>query len=99
MTKHRPTIKLPEYIIHCGVCEGEGQYIQTYTVGCGGGDYRSMGTCEWCLPPESNKCLPGPGYVYAEDQKPIPRSVVEQIRNMNNGRLHPSDEEKVNENG
>ncbi len=32
----------------CTICDGAGQYVQTYTAGCGMGYYRSMGRCDWC---------------------------------------------------
>lgn len=41
-------IKLPPHIAFCARCGGKGQYEQTYTVGCGGGYYRSMGSCSSC---------------------------------------------------
>lgn len=69
---------LPEYVIDCPLCEGKGEYKQTYTAGCGGGYYQSMGPCEMCGP----GCYPkGPGLVYKETLKPVPKSVIEQIKN------------------
>lgn len=32
----------------CHMCDGEGQYEQTYTAGCGGGYFKSMGGCDHC---------------------------------------------------
>lgn len=68
---------LPEYIKICPLCDGAGEYRQTYTAGCGRGYYQSMGPCSMCGPGEAWK---GAGYVYKATNKPAPRSVVEQIR-------------------
>lgn len=49
---------LPEYVIDCPLCEGKGEYKQTYTAGCGGGYYQSMGPCEMCgtlIPDEARR--------------------------------------------
>jgi hypothetical protein len=32
----------------CPICEGLGNYRQSYTAGCGGGYYRSTGPCDYC---------------------------------------------------
>lgn len=40
--------ELPELVRLCGSCGGAGQYKQTYTAGCGGGSYQSMGPCDRC---------------------------------------------------
>jgi len=32
----------------CSLCEGEGQYMQSYTNGCGGGYSRMRGGCDFC---------------------------------------------------
>jgi hypothetical protein len=32
----------------CHLCNGEAQFEQTYTAGCGGGYYKSMGPCYRC---------------------------------------------------
>ncbi len=32
----------------CAACAGRGEREQTYTAGCGGGYYRSMGPCDSC---------------------------------------------------
>lgn len=32
----------------CPVCDGHGQYRQTYNAGCGMGTYQSMGGCDHC---------------------------------------------------
>ena len=33
----------------CFACSGRGQYNQTYTAGCGGGYFQSMGPCAFIL--------------------------------------------------
>jgi hypothetical protein len=63
--------RLPEYVHKCSWCDGAGQYRQTYTVGCGGGSYRTMGSCDNC---------DGIGLVYF-DGGPVPPSVIDQILN------------------
>ncbi len=52
----------------CGMCAGRGQYEQTYTAGCGGGYYRSMGDCDECK-----------GYGLVVGRKDAPRSVYDQV--------------------
>lgn len=37
-----------DYVKPCYFCSGEGEYEQTYTVGCGGGYYRMKGGCDHC---------------------------------------------------
>ena len=37
-----------EYLETCRMCDGEGEYKQTYTAGCGGGYFSMMGPCAWC---------------------------------------------------
>lgn len=66
--------ELPEYVRICGMCEGKGQYVQTYTIGCGMGYTEMMGRCDAC---------DGTGYRYKDSAKRggVPWSVVEQIRN------------------
>lgn len=41
-------LKLPETVEVCQVCKGHGEYPQNYNAGCGGGMYKSIGTCEYC---------------------------------------------------
>lgn len=68
--------ELPAMVEKCGWCAGRGRYEQTYTVGCGGGYYRSMGKCDWCG---------GLGLTYLgtppkiEDGIKVPLSVINQI--------------------
>jgi DnaJ-class molecular chaperone len=52
----------------CGICKGEGQHGQTYTVGCGGGYFRMRGDCEYC-----------DGQGLTQYYRPAPRSVVNQV--------------------
>lgn len=52
----------------CPSCDGEGQRMDTYTAGCGGGYYRAMGGCDYC---------DGTGLLQA--YKPAPKSVREQV--------------------
>jgi DnaJ-class molecular chaperone len=66
-------MKLPDLVRVCKVCNGDGQYEQTYNAGCGFGLYRSMGRCDFCR---------GQGYVYLNGE-PIPISVTNQIKVMN----------------
>jgi hypothetical protein len=54
----------------CSICEGKGRYRQTYTAGCGGGYYRSVGDCEYC----SSLGL-------MQNDKPAAESVVIQVVN------------------
>lgn len=60
----------------CGVCQGEGQYEQTYTAGCGGGYFRSMGGCDHC-----------DGTGMRQGNSPAPRSVVDQVVNAGRAAL------------
>lgn len=55
----------------CPLCRGEGQREQTYTAGCGGGYYRSMGGCEYC---DGTGLCQGAGFCC-----PAPASVREQV--------------------
>jgi hypothetical protein len=79
-------VKLPEYVVPCGVCHGTGEYEQTYTAGCGGGYYKSLGKCEYCAR-EGEYSMTGVGYVYKDDDRwrnaGVPKSVMEQIKRMN----------------
>lgn len=54
----------------CGVCDGAGKYEQTYTVGCGGGYYRSYGYCDYCN-----------GWGLRMPTGPAPKSVYDQVCN------------------
>jgi hypothetical protein len=80
------TVILPEYVIPCGWCNGRGEYEQTYTAGCGGGYYRSLGPCDHCRQ-EGKSSYNGVGYVYRDDErytrKGVPDSVLAQIRGLN----------------
>lgn len=86
MTKNEIYLNLPEYVKACDMCHGTGEYEQTYTAGCGGGYYRSLGPCEYCKP-EGKVAFKGIGYVYKNDTRwrncGVPESVMEQIRRMN----------------
>lgn len=62
---------VPEYAEPCGVCEGSGEYPQTYTAGCGMGTYRHRGPCDYCRET---------GLLYRGTLKPPPDSVLEQIK-------------------
>jgi hypothetical protein len=52
----------------CGVCNGEGEYEQTFTHGCGGGYYRAMSGCDHC---DDTGLMQG--------RSPAPASVLEQV--------------------
>lgn len=71
--------KLPTYVEVCGICDGKGEYEQTYTAGCGGGYYRSSGPCWKCGKGEPWK---GVGYVYKATGEPVPQSVLNQIADV-----------------
>lgn len=79
-------LNLPEYIRACDMCHGTGEYEQTYTAGCGGGYYRSMGPCEYCME-EGRYSYKGVGYVYINDRRwrhrGVSQSVMTQIQRMN----------------
>lgn len=78
--------RLPEYVIPCWACKGEGEYKQTYNAGCGGGYYNSTGPCEHCMQ-EGRHSWKGCGYVYKWDDRyknaGVPESVMIQIERMN----------------
>jgi len=57
----------------CFMCQGQGQYEQTYTAGCGGGYYKATGPCDCC---GSTGLRQGDGY-----SSPAPVSVIEQVLN------------------
>lgn len=76
-------MKLPEYVRPCGCCGGEGEYEQMYTVGCGGGYYRSKGRCDWCTPKDGKHRWKGVGFLYKHNGEPVPDSVLAQIEVMN----------------
>jgi hypothetical protein len=59
-----------DYVRRCGICQGEGAYEQSYTVGCGGGVIQMNGRCDFCA---------GVG-IKMTDGKPVPASVLSQIR-------------------
>lgn len=54
----------------CEVCNGHGQYEQTYTAGCGGGYFRMKGACNCC---EETGLL--------QNGRPAPISVIHQVLN------------------
>lgn len=70
---------LPEYVTVCPMCKGEGEYPQTYTAGCGGGYYKTLGKCDYC---------DGMRYRYKgsfrEGGGPVTSSVLAQITYLNN---------------
>ena len=37
-----------DYLETCTMCAGEGEYLQTYTAGCGGGYFSMNGRCDYC---------------------------------------------------
>jgi hypothetical protein len=61
--------ELPELVSLCRSCGGKGRYPQTYTAGCGGGTYTSMGECGHCA---------GVGLRYFNGNS-VPLSVINQI--------------------
>lgn len=65
---------LPEYVTPCPLCGGEGQRLQTYTAGCGGGYYKSMGRCDLCE---------GWRYVFKATAQKVGESVLAQISTAN----------------
>lgn len=77
---------LPEYVVPCGWCNGTGEYEQMYTVGCGGGYYKSSGPCDHCKQ-EGVSSYRGVGYIYRDDERwtnaGVPDSVLDQIKRMN----------------
>lgn len=66
----RGLAKMPSDFIAsiCGLCDGEGQYRQTFTAGCGGGYHQSMSGCDFC---------DGTGLLQCS--QPAPASVREQV--------------------
>ena len=57
----------------CFACSGRGQYNQTYTAGCGGGYFQSMGPCAYCGEI---------GLRYGDETyATAPASVIEQVLN------------------
>lgn len=54
----------------CEICDGRGEYEQTYTHGCGRGYYRAVGGCDYC---------DGTGLL--QGQKAAPDSVRMQVLN------------------
>lgn len=68
--------KLPEYVEVCPVCKGEGEYIQYYSAGCGGGSYESVGPCDYCKTPGSYKGL---GFRMKASVS-MPDSVINQLK-------------------
>lgn len=63
----------------CFVCQGRGEFEQTYTAGCGGGYYRATGPCSYC---SESGLLQGDGAA--------PRSVLEQVLNAAPARQEPA---------
>ena len=78
-------LKLPEYVIVCPVCKGEGRYDQTYNSGCGIGNYISSGPCVLCSDRKDfhRNIYRGVGFIYEPTSVPVGKSVIEQIRTMN----------------
>jgi len=37
-----------DYLETCRMCGGDGEYLQTYTAGCGGGYFSMKGRCDYC---------------------------------------------------
>jgi hypothetical protein len=54
----------------CPICSGKTEYEQTYTAGCGGGYFKSMGRCDYC-----------DGLGMMQGDKAAPPSVVFQVIN------------------
>lgn len=67
---------LPEYVKKCPMCDGAGQYEQTYNAGCGMGYFKSLGPCAMCGDGDPWR---GVGYVYKATGKPVGASVLAQI--------------------
>ena len=67
---------LPELVEVCPICNGAGEYRQTYTAGCGMGTYRALGPCDYCKHP--SKFMKGLGY-RMKDGGEVPLSVINQI--------------------
>ncbi len=63
-------MSLFNHVMKCKLCDGKGEYEQTYNAGCGRGYYRSMGQCDGCK---------GMKYRYRESYEPVPPSVLNQI--------------------
>ena len=73
-------MKLPELVEKCPMCGGKGEYKQTYTAGCGGGYYKSVGPCDFCSHP--SLFFKGLGY-RMKDGSSVPESVINQIQELN----------------
>lgn len=71
MTKLSDHIDGMDYLQKCFCCDGNGEYEQTYTVGCGGGTYRSTGRCDYCG---------GIGITLVNSPDKVSASVIAQIR-------------------
>lgn len=69
-------MNLPEYLKVCPVCQGKGKYEQKYNAGCGMGHIQ--GPCDYC---DVDYLYDGVGVLYT-DNKRIPKSVYEHLKNM-----------------
>jgi len=72
-------MNLPDFVEICLVCEGKGEYTQTYNAGCGMGLYKSTGPCDFCKPKYKHGTTLGLGYI-KKDKTPITESVENQIK-------------------
>ena len=77
-------LKLPKYVQLCPICDGRGEYQQSYNAGCGGGMYRSTGPCDYCK--IDGLWYQGTGFRYKDSsisRRSVPESVIFQIYEMN----------------
>jgi len=78
--KHGLALMHPQFSAYvCTVCDGKGEYPQTYTLGCGGGYYTSTGQCDYCA---GTGLCQGTGHY-----NPAPESVREQVLNAAQAQL------------
>lgn len=71
--------QIPEYISRCGLCDGAGEYDQSYTAGCGMGRYHTLGPCHHC---GGSYGIRGSGFVYDETGKAVGDSVLAQLETI-----------------
>lgn len=83
----KPITKLPPFLVVCPSCKGAGHYAQTYTAGCGGGNYTTEGPCEQC---SNTEAFCGPGLLYAGGGK-VTFSIIAQVLTLNQISLSPSE--------
>ena len=77
------TLNLPEYVTLPAVSWIRRNHATMRgPAGCGGGYYKSLGSCEMCGK-HTKYGRPGPGYIYRETGEPVGESVLAQIRSMN----------------